>query len=103
MVEIVEENGKINYEQALQDLQLFLYGRKSAIDKDLHLKDIQFYLSPKNLLFSLRSFSFTIIPKVLNIWMEIGYKNLHRYFQLSVIAVINKLKEREEARKPHHR
>ena len=94
MAEIIDENGKINYKQALEDLETFLYGRKGKIDPDIHLSDLGFYLKPRNLLLSLRSFSLALIMKVLNIWREIGYRNLHRYFQLSVIAVVNKLKER---------
>jgi hypothetical protein len=102
LVEIVEEDGKINYEQALQDLQMFLYGKKGEFDKDLHLKDVRFYLRPRNLLFAMRSFSLAIIPKVLSIWRAIGYKNLHRYFQLSVIGVVNKLKAQSETRGATH-
>lgn len=93
MVEIVDEDGHTNYDQALNDLKTFLYGRKGKIDPRLHFHDIQFYVKPKNLLFILRSFSFTIIPKVLNLWRELGYRTLRQYFQLNVVTVINKLKE----------
>jgi len=94
LAEIIDENGHINYEQALKDLKVFLYGRKGQIDPNIHLQDIQFYFKPRNLLFTLRSFSLTILPKVIQLWADIGYKTLHRYFQLNVIGVINKLKER---------
>ena len=99
MVEIVDEKGNINYEQALNDLKVFLYGQKGKIDPNIHFKDIRFYLKPRNLLFILRSFSFSIIFKVLNLWRDLGYKTLHRYFQLNLIAVVNKLKEQAKIKK----
>ena len=102
MTEIITETGQINYQQALQDLKVFLYGQKGKIDTKLHLQDILFYLEPQNLLFVIRSFSFTILPKVVGIWSNLGFRSLHRYFQLNVIAVINKLKERAEQRRGKH-
>ncbi len=98
MVEIVDEDGTINYDQAFDDLKTFLYGRKGKIDTHLHFQDLLFYLQPRNLLFTLRSFSFTIVPKILGLWNDMGRKNLQRYFDLNVLAVLNKLKEREKNR-----
>ena len=96
MAEIVDEDGNVNYDQAFDDLKTFLYGRKGKIDTHLHFEDLLFYLKPSNLLFTLRSFSLTIVPKVLALWNNMGRKNLQRYFDLNVIAVLNKLKEREK-------
>ena len=94
MTEIVTETGQIDYQRALGDLKAFLYGQRGKIDTKLHLQDILFYLEPQNLLFALRSFSFSVLPKVVRIWSDLGFRTLQRYFQLNVIAVINKLKER---------
>lgn len=102
MTEFVTETGQIDYGHALQNLKVFLYGQKGKIDTKLHLTDILFYLEPQNLLFILRSFSFTILPKVVSIWSNLGFRILHRYFQLNVIAVINKLKERAAQRRGGH-
>ena len=102
LTKIVTETGQINYEQALQDLKVFLYGKKGKIDIKLHLQDILFYLEPQNLRFALRSFSFTILPKIIRIWSDLGFSRLRQYFQLNVIAVINKLKERAAQRRTEH-
>ena len=102
MTEIVTETGQINYEQALEDLKVFLYGHKGKIDIKLHLNDILFYLEPQNLLFALRSFSLPILPQIIRIWSALGFKRLHRYFQLNIIAVVNKLKERAKQRRGKH-
>jgi hypothetical protein len=102
LTEIVAETGQINYEQALIDLKVFLYGHKGKIDSELHLQDILFYIEPQNLLFAIRSFSFIILPKAIRIWSDLGFRILHRYFQLNVIAVINKLKERSIQRRVKH-
>jgi hypothetical protein len=93
LVEIVDENGQIDYKQALKDIKIFLYGRKGKIDPKLHFQDVLFYLKPKNLLFALKAFSLSILPHLMHIWIDLGFQHLDRYFQLNVIAVINKLKE----------
>ena len=100
MTEIVDANGKINYDQALQDLKHFLYGRKGKIDTHMSYRDLRFY--QRNFRFVLRSLSMTLIRKVLSLWRTLGYRTLRRYFQLNVIAVINKLKEREQLQRTQH-
>ncbi len=96
MAEIIEDEKKINYDLALNNLKTFLYGRKGKIDTNIHLNDLRFY--QRNFRLVLRSLSLTLFYKMLSLWQRLGYKTLHRYFQLNVIAVINKLKEGGEAR-----
>lgn len=100
LVDIVNKNGQINYQQALKDIRVFLYGRKGKIDTKIHLQDIRFYLEPENLIFTLKSFSFSILPYLIRIWIDLGFQPLRRYLQLNVFAVINKLKERAKGRQP---
>ncbi len=102
LVEIVDVDGHINYDQALTDLKVFLFGRKGKVDTNLHLNDLRFYLKPTNLLFALNSFSLTLLPKVLSLWSDLSFKTLHRYFQLNIIAVVNKLKEQAKMRRAKH-
>jgi hypothetical protein len=93
MAEIIDEKGKINYQLALSNLKAFLYGRKGSIDTNLNFNDLHFYR--KNFRLVLRSLSLPLFYKILSLWQVLGYRILHRYFQLNVIGVINKLKERE--------
>lgn len=92
MAEIIDEKGKINYDLALNNLKTFLYGREGKIDTSMKFKDLRFYR--RNFRLVLRSLSLPLISKVLSLWRTLGYRVLHRYFQLNVIAVMNKLKER---------
>ncbi|NVM55505.1 MAG: hypothetical protein HWN66_17490 [Candidatus Helarchaeota archaeon] len=100
MTEIIDEDGQINYDQALLDLKTFLYGRKGKIDTHIHLHDLKFYV--KNIRFVLRSLSLAVIRKVISLWIELGYRTLSRYLNLNVIAVLNKLKEREKTQRAKH-
>ncbi|HUY01422.1 MAG TPA: hypothetical protein VMV49_17805 [Candidatus Deferrimicrobium sp.] len=93
MAEIIDEKGKINYQLALNNLKAFLYGRKGRIDPNIHLKDLHFYR--RNFRLVLRSLSLPLFYKILSLWQVLGYRILHQYFQLNVIGIINKLKERE--------
>lgn len=93
MEEIIDEKGKVNYQLALSYLQHFLYGRKGKIDIHIHYKDLQFYR--RNWQMVLRTLSLPLISKLFILWRTLGYHIVHRYFQLTVIALINKLKERE--------
>ena len=92
LAEIIDEKGKINYDLALNNLKVFLYGREGKIDTTMKYKDLRFYR--RNFRLVLRSLSFPLVSKVLSLWRTLGYRVLHRYFQLNVIAVMNKLKER---------
>ncbi len=96
MAEIINEKGKINYELALTNLQTFLYGRGGKIDTNMKFKDLRFYR--RNFRLVLRSLSLPLVSKVISLWRTIGYRILRRYFQLNVIAVMNKLKDRAEGR-----
>lgn len=97
MAEIIDENGKINYSLALDNLKTFLYGQKGKVDTHIRFSDLLFYR--RNFRLVLRSLSLPLVAKVLSLWQRLGYRILRRYFQLNVIGVINKLKEREKARR----
>lgn len=92
MAEIIDEKGKINYNLALTNLKTFLYGRSGKIDTKMKYKDLRFYR--RNFQLVLRSLSLPLVSKVLSLWRTLGYRIFQRYFQLNVIAVMNKLKER---------
>jgi len=94
---MIDENGKIKYKVVLHNLKTFLYGRKAEIDTTIHLNDLRFY--QRNFRLVLRSLSLSLVYKMVNLWQRLGYRIVQRYFQLAVVAVINKLKEREKARR----
>ena len=96
MAEIIDEKGKIDYNFALKNLKTFLYGHEGKIDVNMKYRDLRFY--QRNFRLVLRSLSLPLISKVLSLWRTLGYRVLHRYFQLTVIGVMNKLKERAKGR-----
>ena len=100
MAEIVDENGKIDYNLALDNLKAFLYGRRGKINTHLRFSDLRFYR--RNFRLVLRALSLPLVVKVMSLWQTLGYKVLRRYFQLNVIGVINKLKERDTERRNLH-
>jgi hypothetical protein len=95
MAEIIDEAGKINYDLALYNLRAFLYGTQK-IDTQIHYTDLRFYRRHWRLV--LRSLSLPLISKIFSLWRTLGYRILHRYFQLNVIALNNKLKARQSLR-----